>query len=69
MKKFSVEIKCNEQTYQSTVIWPGIMNRPVAHIQTMAITVVGEVYKPGQSADKVRTKSDTTAFPRSGSGL
>ena len=28
----------NEQTYQSTVIWLRIMNRQVAHIQTMAIT-------------------------------
>ena len=30
----------NEQTYQSTVIWLRVMNRQVAHIQTMATTVV-----------------------------
>ncbi len=45
------------------------MNRQVAHIQTMAITVAGEVYMPGQTSDKLRTKPDTTAFPRSGPGL
>ncbi len=33
----------SEQTYQSKVIWLRIMNRQVAHIQTMAITVAGEV--------------------------
>ncbi len=33
----------NEQTYQSPVIWLRIMNRQIAHIQTMTITVAGEV--------------------------
>ena len=57
------------------------MNRQVAHIQTMAITVAGEVLpgllkdlsmfgqSPGQTADKLWTKSDTSAFPGSGSRL
>ena len=30
---------------------------------------VDSPYMPGQVPDKVRTKSDTTTFPRSGSGL
>ncbi len=33
----------NEQTYQSTVIWLRIMNELVAHMQTLSITVAGEV--------------------------
>ncbi len=71
--------KCrqNKQTYQSIVIWL----RTGSTIQTMTITVAGEVL-PGllkdlsmpdkvkdKVRDKLRTNSDTTAFPRSGSGL
>ena len=33
----------NEQTYQSMVIWLRIMNRQVAHIQTMTVTEVGKL--------------------------
>ena len=75
---------CNEQTYQSIVIWLRIMNRQVARIQTMAITVAGESLpltarfsvQAGQSPDKAQTKPGqspdkvrTAAFPTSGSGL
>ena len=49
----------NEETYQSTVVWLRIMSRQLAHIRT----------NYGQTMDKLRTKSDTTLFPRSGAKL
>ncbi len=58
----------NEQTYQSTVIWLRIMNRQVAQIQTMAITVAGEVLpgllkaSPDKVPDKLRTKFGQPPF-------
>ena len=62
----------NEQTYQSTVIWLRIMNRQVAHIQTIAVTKAGMVlprFSVQARTNFGQTKSDTTAFPKSGSGL
>ena len=42
----------------------------LAQDNAVTVPVNGDFpYKPGQSADKFRTKSDTTAFPRSGSRL
>ena len=40
--------KNNEQTYQSTVIWLRIINRQVAHLQTITVTKVGKVFYSGQ---------------------
>ena len=50
----------NEQTYQSIVIWLRIMNRQVAHIQTMAITVTGQ--SPDKILDKLWTKFGQPSF-------
>ena len=48
----------NEQTYESTVIWLRIMNRQVAHIQTIAVTEAGMMVhtSPDKVQDKLRTK-------------
>ena len=50
------------QTYQSTVIWLRIINRQIAHIQTVGVTVAGKVYMPRQSLDKQRTKFERLPF-------
>ncbi len=51
----------NDQTYQYTVIWLRIMNRQVAHIQTMAITVAREVL-PRTVSVQARTKFGQPPF-------
>ncbi len=51
---------------QYTIFWLRIMNRQVAHMQTIAGTVSGKIV---QSVNKHQTNPDTTAFRGSGSTL